>query len=153
MELVNSEPSRPANGKRAQRRAKCAGAFAIAFGFVGVATPTLFLGLRETGASFPGVPQHQPSALPCVFAILAHLYLILARLVRGKSVQTLPYFFAAESAYGLLAALVVPTLSAAAVLSPVEARWVMDVSLGFSLQLATGFPLWGWMLTRTRTGE
>jgi hypothetical protein len=151
MELVNPRLETRVRRDRAKQRARCVGIAAIVFGVIGVAIACLFLELDASGATAGSAREVGPRGPLGALAIVAHAYLVVAglRLTRGKTVRTLPYFFAIESAYAAVMIFLMPGIFAAARMSPVEARCSMSVNLGFMLQLVTGFPLWGWLLTRS----
>src|SRR5207245_10972952 len=106
--------------------------------------------ITDPGSPYNRRPVSHIDYAPFVVAILAHLYLLVAglKLMINLKPSFLRGFFVAEAAYALLLLLLAMPLDPIRILSPPPARCFGDVSIGFLLQLVTGFPLWGWLLTR-----
>jgi len=131
-------------------RSRIVGVFAIVFGLVGTIIPVA--ALSELNIS-SGQSAMTFDLSPVVIAVLGHLYLTFCgvTLLRGGKPKPLPYFLAVEAAYGISLMFLLTPLALVGMLSQVQARWSGMVSFGFTLQVISGCPLWGWLLTRKRT--
>ena len=131
-------------------RTRTGGTFAILFGLFGAIWPILFL-IESVGTPDETIARYTLGS--CAVALLAHLYLIWTgtRVFSNRQHPFIGYFFLLESAYGLILILWVPSAVASGLIDPIGARWVADVSTGFTVQLFLAFPLWGWFLIRKTT--